>query len=66
MNMVIQNYNNLLGYELILYGFTLCSDGDTTILLYDSEAIKCWQYGKYNLETIKRYCRLYLRKIKDL
>lgn len=65
MNMVIQNYTHLLGTDLILYGFTLCSDGETDILLYDLEAIKCCQAYKYPLEVIKRYCRLYLRKIKD-
>lgn len=64
--MSIQNYTEFLGTDLILYGFTLISDGRAEILLYDSEAIKSWSINKYSVNAIKRFCRLYLRKFKDL
>jgi len=62
MTVVIQNYTEFLGTDLILYGFTLIGDGKTEILLYDAEAIKSWSVDKYSLKAIKRYCRLYLQK----
>jgi len=58
---MLYNYTDLLGPELIVAGFTLIDDNREEFIYLNESLIKKCQVNKYSLKTIKHWCRLYLK-----
>lgn len=60
-----QDLTDLLGSQLIAPGFRLYLNRYRHHLVFGGKDIKRFSVNHYSLKAIKRYCRLYLRKIRD-
>ena len=62
---MFSDFTGLLGDRLIAAGFRLYLNRHGQHLVFNGRDLKRHSVDSYSLKAIKRYCRLYLRKIQN-